>query len=102
MQIKYSELMLMTFQAAQHTANECLHSKENVDIEDIKALKYSPLSTEYGLKIVGDMIVQGICNYHEQLRAKLLESNIDIGKIDFQSDIDVLENYFKFHSGTRE
>ena len=102
MNIKYSELMMMTFQAAQSTADECLHSKEVFSIEDLKTLKYSPLSTEYGLKIVGEMIVQAICNYHEQLRSKLLESNIDIGKIDFKSDAKVLKEYLQSHSSTHE
>ncbi len=43
------------------------------------------LKSEYGIKIVQEMIFTAISQYHEQLREKLLESGIDIGEFDKDS-----------------
>lgn len=86
MQIKYEEILATMMLGAERNAAEHMKSKgETLTIEDIKVMRHKPLSTEFGLKLVENMILYAISNYHDQLRTKLLESNIDIGEMDIKS-----------------
>lgn len=85
MQIKGTEIMVSSLLAAEQLATEKIKSKDKISIDDIKIMRHSPLTSEYGLSIVNQMIIFAIQSYHDQLREKLLESGIDIGEMDMQS-----------------
>ena len=85
MQIKGTEIMVSSLLAAEQLATEKTKSKGKISIDDIKIMRHSPLTSEYGLSIVNQMIIFAIQSYHDQLREKLLESGIDIGEMDMQS-----------------
>lgn len=85
MQIKYDNITVSALLGAQQVATEKIKSKDKVGIEDIKLMRHFPLTSEYGLEIVNQMIAFAIQSYHDQLREKLLESGIDIGEMDMQS-----------------
>lgn len=98
MQIKYEEILADMIFGVEHDAAKFIKSKgEALTIEDIKAMRHSTLSTEFGVKLVQNMIIYAIINYHKQLRAKLLESNIDIGEMDLESH-DLLDSINERHS----
>ena len=54
------------------------------------------LSTKYALNILSVMVLGAIEEYHDQLKEKLLESNIDIGDLDTKSTkfCDALVKYY--------
>lgn len=85
MQIKGTEIMVSSLLAAEQLATEKIKSKDKISIDDIKIMRHSPLTSEYGLSIVNQMIIFAIQSYHDQLREKLLESGIDIGEMDMQN-----------------
>ncbi len=85
MQIKYEEICATMMLGAEQDAAKYVKSKDKVTIEDIKVMRHAPLSTEFGMKLVENMILYAINNYHDQLRTKLLESGIDIGEMDTKS-----------------
>lgn len=86
MQIKHEEILADMILGIDHDAAKFVKSKEEaLTIEDIKTMRHSPLSTEFGVKLVQNMILYAIINYHNQLRTKLLENNIDIGEMDLES-----------------
>lgn len=85
MQIKYDDIAVSSLGGAQYVATQKIKSKDKVSIDDIKLMRHFPLTSEYGLEIVNQMILAALHNYHDQLREKLLESGIDIGEMDTQS-----------------
>ena len=61
------------------SAESYIDAKTMFDNERLFTTKYSKLFLRYA-------ILAGIQEYHDQLREKLLESGIDIGEMDMESD----------------
>ena len=94
MQINSDDILFMSELGFNDVANQYLNEeadilKENNKFSEKNIQKLlekfdykNVLNSEYGAVLIKMMIISAITEYHDQLREKLLESGIDIGKMD--------------------
>lgn len=88
MQISRDDILVSSLLKAEIIAQMAVNDGNPLSIEKIKSLKFpNILHTKYAKNVITAIVMGAIEEYHEQLREKLLESNIDIGEMDFKSTV---------------
>jgi len=86
MQISSDDILTNGLLAAGIEAKKILQKTDEPFADDNgKFNMQKALSTKYAMNVLAAMVLGAIEEYHDQLRDKLLESNIDIGELDTKS-----------------
>lgn len=97
MQISSDDILTSGLYAASIEAKNFLQKTNDSMADDSGTFNIQKaLNTKYAMNVLGAMVLGAIEEYHEQLRNKLLESNIDIGELDTESTklYDALVKYY--------
>lgn len=85
MQISFDDVMVSGLACAGRVVEKAVND-EPLTIEKYQSLKFpNILQTKYAKDIISAIVMGAIEEYHNQLREKLLESGIDIGEMDYES-----------------